>query len=162
MILTHVLNDYVVQKNAIALLPAKSMEYHTIVLTTDKKLYIKLTPFEIIKNSCLQEFATYEGRKRAIQQLTNFKNKVPIPINTSQDIFGFPTSSPIKDDCIWLFYHHIKELEDNHKNGSVKGKAKSTVHFLNNTLLPLDISYFILHQQYYKTTVCKNMFDSKA
>lgn len=155
-----VLEEYTIQGNAIALLPAKSIEYRTIVLTSNEKLYIKLTPLEIIKASCYQNFSSYEGRREAVKHLTDFQKKVPIPVNTSQDIYAFPTKSPTSEDCVWLFFHHIKKIVDNHKEG-MECEFPSTVHFVNNTKLSLNISHFSLRHQFYRTAVCKNMFDSK-
>ncbi|WP_405098912.1 competence protein ComK [Oceanobacillus sp. FSL H7-0719] len=156
----NVLDDYTIQDNVIALLPANSNEYRTIVLTSNEKLYIKLTPLEIIKASCYHNFSSYEGRREAVKYLTNFQNKVPIPVNTSGGIYAFPTKSPTNDDCVWLFYHHIKSIVDNQKGG-MKSEFPSTVHFVNNTELPLNISHFSLSHQFYRTAVCKSMFDSR-
>ncbi|MHA6252880.1 competence protein ComK [Oceanobacillus sp. CAU 1775] len=149
--------NYIIEKNTIALIPVKKVDFYTVALTTLGKVYVKQTPFEIIKKSCLEEFVTYEGRKNAVQKLTNFKNKVPIPISTSRNIFSFPTISPVSPDCVWLFYHHIKGVEEDRK----KNPSKSIIHFINGTSLELDISHYILQQQFYKTAVCKNMFDIK-
>ena len=151
-------NKYTVQGNAFALIPAKSMEYYTIVLTSTEKLYIKQTPIEIIKASCFQDFSSYEVRREAVKYLTDFQNKVPIPVNTSQDIYAFPTKSPSSNECVWLFFHQIKKIVDNRKHGLAEN-LPSTVHFVNETKLSLDISYFSLNQQFCRTAVCKNMFD---
>jgi len=156
----NVLEDYTIQSNSIALLPAKCIEYHTIVLTSNEKLYIKRTPLEIIKASCYQNFSSYEGRREAVKHLTDFQKKLPIPVNTFQDIYAFPTKSPTSDDCVWLFYHHIKKIVDNHKI-DMECEFPSTVHFVNNTELSLNISHFSLSHQFYRTAVCKNMFDAK-
>ena len=159
--LKKVLSDYIIGEDSIALLPAKSIEYDTIVYTSTGKLYVKMTPFEIIKASCLKEIATYEGRRQAVQRLTDFKHKVPILINSLKNIFSFPTASPANDDCIWFIYHQIKDIENNHKSGHVDGQLKSTVYFTNDTKLSLDISFFTLQQQYFRTAVCESLVYSQ-
>lgn len=153
-------SEYIITKDASALIPAKSIEYNTIVLTSREKLYIKMTPLEIIKNSCLHDLASYEGRREAVKHMMDYQKKIPIPINTSQEIYAFPTMSPSNDECIWLFFHQIKKVVDNRKHGSKEEEYASTIHFADNSQLSIDVSHFSLQQQLQRTAMCKNIIES--
>src|SRR5690606_13361775 len=82
----------------------------------ETKLYIKKTPFEIIKRGCLENFSTYEGRRDSVTHLTGYKRKVPIPISVHRNIFVFPTHG-VKDlDCCWIFYHQVESIVEQKPN----------------------------------------------
>lgn len=70
-----------INEQTVALLPAKQIEYDTIVLEHEKKYHVRQTPFHIIKAACCNNWCTYEGRRKAVIYHTNFKQKTPIPIN---------------------------------------------------------------------------------
>lgn len=152
---------YVIEEITQALTPAQHVDYQTIVETTRGKIYVKQTPIEIIKHSCLEEFMTYEGRREAVQKLTGYKNKVPILVNAGKGTFIFPTISPISPECTWVIYHHIKKIEDNQKKKKAEKKAKSIIHFFNGMSLEVDISHYTLQNQIYRASICKNMYDLK-
>ncbi|SES62052.1 competence protein ComK [Oceanobacillus limi] len=112
----NILPHYHINEHTLALLPGKHIDYQTIALEHDRKLYIKKTPFEIIKRGCLDHYSTYEGRKAAVTHHTGFKRKVPIPISVSKGIYAFPTH-PLKDlDCCWVFYQHVLGIEEDVQN----------------------------------------------
>lgn len=153
-------SEYIINEETLALIPAKGNAYRTIVLTTTGELYIKQTPLKIVDKSCLREYTSYEGRRKAVTYLTGFKMKVPIPINTSLNIYGFPTMSPRRYDCIWLFNQHIRHIEDNGKRVTSDKTIQSTVHFINGVELALEVSSNSLQHQRFRTAMCKNIFDS--
>lgn len=127
-----------------ALLPGRSTHYSTIVLSSKGKRYVKKPPFDIIKESASKTFLTYEGSVHVIREKLGFKYKVPLPINTALGIYAIPTMSPSHPDCIWLFYHRIKDIDD------INGKSdlyKSNVHFVGGTSLLLPTSYYSLNKQ---------------
>lgn len=97
-------STYTITNNTLALLPARKIEYNTIVLEQNQQLYIEQTPLEIIKASCKAYWSNYEGRRRTTIKHTGFKQKTPIPISKLNQIIAFPTHSPLHHDCSWIIY----------------------------------------------------------
>src|SRR5690625_6073800 len=85
---------YTIIEETNALLPAKQIDYNAIVIERSRILYIKQTPLQIIQTSCQKYWSTYEGRRDAVVNQMNFKQKVPIPISIHKAIYLFPTHSP--------------------------------------------------------------------
>lgn len=149
------LPDYVINEKTMALLSVAHFDYSTIVLETDRQYFVRKTPNQLIASGCLVGGASYEGRRAAVMHQTDWKKKVPIPINLSKNIFSFPTQSLKSFSCHWLFYHHIQSLEIFHSP-----KAQSIITFKNHTQLPLQESYHILNQQIQRTAICILKFAS--
>ena len=151
------LTSYTIRQHANALLPGRSTYYDTIVLTSEGKHYVKKPPFDIIKESASKTFLTYEGSRDVIQKKLGFKYKIPLPINTALGIYAIPTMSSSNPDCVWLFYHRIKDVED------ISGGCepyKSKVHFIDGTSLPLTVSTYSLKKQIYRAERCIDEFDA--
>lgn len=140
-----VLNKYVISNETIALLPARKIGYSTIAWEKDRKVYVRQTPLEVIKVNCLDNGASYEGRRDAVKHLTPYKKKLPIPISQKKEIYAFPTHATHNFECHWLFSEHILTIL---KRSTTN---ESTVHFKNNQVLPLAVSPYILNKQFHRT-----------
>lgn len=127
--------DYSINKSTIAIIPAKQIEFDSIVIEESQKFYIRQTPLQIIKASCLEYWSDYEGRRKAVIHHTGFKEKVPIPINSQEVMVAFPTHAIKHFDCSWLFYNHILQHE------RVKDDpTKTLITFTNGQTLSLNVS----------------------
>ena len=153
-----VLPTYTIKENVNALLPGRSTDYNTIVLTPKEKFYIRMSPLEIIKESCSKSFLTYEGSSAVIRKKLGIKYKVPLPINTALGIYAFPTMSSTHRDCIWLFYHRIEWIEDISQKSK---KFKSKVHFIDGTSLSLTVSTYTLNKQSRRVKQCIDKFEAE-
>ena len=142
-------DTYLINEDTIVLIPARHIEYQTIVLERDRKLFVRMTPLEIVKLACINEWCTYEGRRKSVMYHTNFKRKIPIPISSQKQIYLFPTHSPSHFDNIWLSFKHII-----HTKKSTQNRNSSVVIFNNNTKLTLNISHYTLRQQMKRTFEC--------
>ncbi|MFD2046606.1 competence protein ComK [Ornithinibacillus salinisoli] len=140
-----VMSHYEINEQTMALIPANYTDYQTIAMETDKKLYIKKTPFQIIERGCLNNFSSFEGRRNSVNYLTGFKRKAPIPISVYRNIYAFPTHA-LKDwDCCWIFYHHVESV--------VKVKSNHSVILLKNgTQVSIDIPRLELLKQMERTS----------
>lgn len=143
----HILTNYDINEKTMALRPAAHIDYYTIVQETDCLLYVKKTPLQLIEAACLKGFCSYEGRRTAIVHLTGFKRKVPVPIYPDRNIYAFPTSSPTRFDCIWIFAAHVK---------SIKHDSATHILFNNEQELKVNESYKVLNTQIYRTAYCKS------
>lgn len=65
-----ILSSYEITKDTLALLPARNMNYRTIVIERHETYYVQQTPLEIIKAACLEGGATYDGRRTAVMLKT--------------------------------------------------------------------------------------------
>ncbi len=144
-----ILENYEINKDTVVLMPARHIDYETIVLERNAKFYVKKTPLELIRAACLEGGSTYEGRREAVIALTGSQNKVPIPIEPLQHIYAFPTHSPKQFDCCWLFYHHVKSMKPHPKSSS-----KTLVTFKNSRELTVPVSYYSLEKQMLRTSQC--------
>ncbi|HLQ73015.1 MAG TPA: competence protein ComK [Bacillota bacterium] len=141
--------SYVINKNTIALVPAKKLDYYTTVYETDKEKQIKKTPFEIIKDSCIHYWTTYEGRKKAVYHHTKYKQKTPIPIHMEKEIFFFPTHAPASMNSHWFSVKHIGNMKINDKD-----KRETFVSFSNGKTLKIDATLYSLMRQIERTMHC--------
>lgn len=141
-------DDYKVNKSTLALLPAKAINYDTIAWEDNQTIYVRQTPLDIIKESCLVYGSSYEGRREAVTHNTSYQRNLPIQISGKQHIYTFPTQAPKSFDCHWIFSEHILQIIG--KNGT----KEATICFKNNQLLPLTVSHYILNKQFHRTLTC--------
>ena len=150
---------YDISLKTMALLPARDIDYDTIVIKENETKYIRQTSFNLIKEACLKrDWTTYEGRRYGVIQQTNFKQKTPIPIDIDKGIYFFPTHSPSNMDNIWIALHHILSIGKILAYGKTKD-AQSIVYFKNRHALKLSISFHTLKEQYNRTLQCVMMID---
>lgn len=143
------MDNYLINENTLALLPAKQMDFDIKVLETARKLKVRKTSLDLIKAACYTEWSTYEGRRQAVIHHTRFKRKIPIPINIKKGILLFPTHSPTSIHNKWISYKHIDNIIE-----STCDPTKATIIFRNGIKLPVNISYHILDKQMQKTFEC--------
>lgn len=144
-----ILSHYSIHPNTMALLPSNHLDYDTIVKEPDRDIYVKQKPLELIKQACLERFATYEGVREAVQHNTGFKRKVPIPINLHLNLYFFPTHATNHFDCCWISYYHVLRIEK-----SLTNYSSSTILFKSGESLHLDVSPYILNRQMKRTLKC--------
>ncbi|MFA1822762.1 competence protein ComK [Virgibacillus oceani] len=137
---------YQITEQTIALCPAKEMDHDTIVLEQAATYRVRKTPMQLIKEACIANWSTYEGKRQAVIHHTKFRKKVPIPINLEKNIFTFPTHATSDFDCHWIFFHHIAHIH--------KQQNQTVITFKNNKQLPLPLSHYIFKKQYERTLSC--------
>ena len=108
-----------------------------IYLNQDKQMIIKfqetekIAPLslgkEVLKTLCIQNGATYEGRRHATIEILKVKQKVPILLSSKELLF--PTHSPEHLDCTWVNYYAIHKVH-HHSQGCM-------IEFINHTYLVL-------------------------
>lgn len=105
---------------------------------------ISKSPLTVVKNGCAYFGCSYEGRRNGTQALINITHKAPIIVDPHTSIFLFPTTSPLKPECIWIAH----DLVISHH----KGKRTTTlVSFQNNEQHELPISFYSFEQQISRT-----------
>ena len=140
--------SYLINTQTIALCPAKEIDYNTVVIEHNRTYKVNKTPLQLIKDACIANWSTYEGKRQAVIHHTNFRQKVPIPINIEQNIFTFPTHAPTDFECYWLFFNHISHIK------GTKNPNQTRITFNNNQHIILPISQYIFKKQYERTFTC--------
>ena len=154
-----ILDHYLVNSRTMALLSVAHMDYSTIVLEEDRQLFVRQTPTQIVKASCLEGGSTYDGRRSAVTYHTGSKQKVPIPISPHEDIFAFPTHSPTDFRCNWLFFKHVKYISTFIPPGETTRQSSITFH--NGQTITLNESHYVLEKQMQRTAMCILCFAPK-
>ena len=140
--------SYQINEKTIALCPAKEIDYDTIVLEQEATYRVSKTPMQLIKDACIANWSTYEGKRQAVIHHTNFRHKVPIPINLEKNIYTFPTHSPSEFECHWIFFNHIARIQQ------TKHPSQCLITFKNKQQIPLPISAYVFKKQYERTMSC--------
>lgn len=140
---------YKIHANTFAIIPAKAIDYDTIVLEQNRKIHVRQTPMQIIEEACLHHWTTYVGRRNAVHQHTNFYQKVPLPISIQKQLYFFPTHSPKRFDNCWLAYQHILSVEQ--VNETTSTHPQTSLQFKDGQTLKLNISQHILQTQMDRT-----------
>ncbi|MEC1771891.1 competence protein ComK [Schinkia azotoformans] len=146
-----ILDDYEVNRSTMALLSVAHIDYCTIVVEENQVFYVRKTTTEIVKASCLEGGASYEGRRKAIRYRTGSKQKVPIAINPGENIYAFPTHSPKAFECNWIFFNHVKYISTIHLPNK---ETKSRILFKNGLHIDMNESRYILEKQMKRTAIC--------
>ncbi|MDL4842469.1 competence protein ComK [Aquibacillus rhizosphaerae] len=147
-----IFNDYAITEHTMILSPAAHVDYQTIVLEHNRKLFVKKTPIQLIKKACLEGGSSYDGRRSAMIYLTSCRRKVPIPIDPNKDIFAFPTHSPSQYSCEWIFYNHIRLIRSS--INSMSNNPVCMITFKNGQQLTTESSYYTIEKQMYRTAMC--------
>lgn len=135
-------------------MPAYDIEYSSVVMELGHTYYVKMTPFQIIKDNCILNGSSYDGMRQSVRNLLGYVRLAPIPMNIAHDLYVFPTHNPRSDECIWLSLRHIIHIS------SKKGKKESFVHFSNTKKLPINLSYYRLSRQCHRAYMCRQFYSA--
>ena len=110
------------------------------VIEQEDEYFIKNNTLNILEHSCEYFGSSFEGRKEGTKKLLGITHKSPIIIEESRKIIFFPTTSPEKEDCIWI---NLDKIDKYYKSGN----RKSTILFKNGDSIDFDVSIGSLTNQ---------------
>jgi competence protein ComK len=148
-------DDYEVNPYTLCLFPfEEGLNVYTKIYELDAVYISTLKPLEIVKNSCEYFACSYEGRKNGTRRLTGITHKPPIIVDSHTSIYLFPTTSPLKADCVWISHDHIQTHKkiDSH---SIK------VIFRNRLELPIFMSEYSYKAQMMRTATLRFKFSQQ-
>ncbi|WP_312093659.1 competence protein ComK [Niallia sp.] len=154
-----IVNKYRVNENTMLINPIEAIEYYAVAEEVDRKVFVKQTPFEIVKENLLIGGSDFDGRCRSITYKLEMQKKLPMPIIPPRNIYAFPTHSPTKFCCQWIFVEHIEKIfpVKNDKD------FKSVIYFKNGEKVYFEVSPHVLDTQLVRTwKVRKSMEDLKV
>lgn len=134
-----------------AIFPMYDLVYESSILEYNQTVTREEKPIDIIKENCLHYGSSYHGRIASVQHHLKFKQKTPVPITPTKEIYSFPTQSATSFDCIWIFFHAIKQVENK--------EQQSTITFINGEVVDIDTSYYTIQKQYNRTGMVKVLME---
>ncbi|WP_444684954.1 competence protein ComK [Alkalicoccus luteus] len=139
-------NRYRITCDTQMLTPAVHEQGGTIVQETTRTLHVYQTPLQIIEENCWRQgYATYKGRIDAARNMLNYQKRVPVVIN-GRDTACFPTHSPNRHECAWVFTSHISMFTEE----PLPEKLATAITW-NGTRMPLNISLHTAEKQFNRT-----------
>lgn len=146
-----IIEAYQITTSTLALLPARAIDYDTIVMKENETKHVRQTSMNLIESACFDyDWTTYDGRRKSVIRHTGYKNRTPIPISIHKSIYFFPTHSPKHTDNIWIAFQHILMIGKVPKQKASK-QTQSIVYFKSGQELILNISFHTLEKQYERT-----------
>ena len=129
-------------------------EFKSKVIEHDDEYIVNSSVQEILEHSCEYFGSSFEGRKDGTRKMLGITHKSPIIVEESRKMIFFPTTSPEREDCIWI---NLEKIEKYYKveNG------KSAILFKNGDILEFDLSYGSLSNQILRATRLKFVLDEK-
>lgn len=126
------IEEYEITPYTLAILPINyGSKVYSRIIELEAEFISPFKPIEIISRSCEYFGSSYEGRKQGTKHLVGITHKAPIAIDASSSIFFFPTTSPLRPQCIWLSHDHIASfasLDQQHTTVVFRNKQSITIH----------------------------------
>lgn len=143
------IEEYEITPYTLAILPVNyGSKVYSRIIELEAEFISPFKPIEIIHKSCEYFGASYEGRKHGTKQLIGITHKVPIAIAPSSSIFFFPTTSPLRPQCIWLSHEHVVSF-------SRLDQKHTTVVFRNKQIITIPMSSSSFENQLHRTAFLK-------
>ncbi len=145
--------DYEINKDTLAILPLD--ENNSKVMETEADYNVESSSFSVIEHSCKYFGSSYNGRHEGTKQLIGISHKSPIVIEESTKMIFFPTTSPLKEDCIWVSLDNISKYYK-----SINPKC-SIIEFKNGNRIEINISIGSLTNQILRATRLKVVLEDR-
>ena len=124
------------------------------VIETDAEYIIDTPVLNILEHSCEYFGSSYEGRKEGTKKLLGITHKSPIIVEESRKIIFFPTTSPEKEECIWI---NLDKIDKYYK----KTNKTSEILFKNGDKVEFDVSIGSLTNQILRATRLKFILEER-
>ena len=124
------------------------------VIEQEDEYFIKNSVHSILEHSCEYFGSSFEGRKEGTKKLLGITHKSPIIVEESRKIIFFPTTSPEKEDCIWI---NLDKIDSYYSAGN----KKSTIVFKNGDSMDFNVSIGSLTNQILRATRLKYILDAR-
>lgn len=138
---------YMMDEATVAIFPNRHTEYQSRVWHDNKQYLVAQTPLDIIRQSSLYYWVSYEGMQAVIRERMGYVQKLPTLISYYKKIYAFPTHSPKHINCMWFTLDHILQIE--------KKNRATIITFKNYQQMKVDVSERIIQNQLERTFNCK-------
>ena len=144
--------NYEITYDTQAIIPINKTKAKAI--ENNEEYIIDNNSLEIMEHSCEYFGSSYEGRKEGTKKLLGITHKSPIIVEESRKIIFFPTTSPDKEECIWI---NLEKIENYYKIE----KKMSAIKFKNGDILEINISFGSLSNQILRASRLKYILEER-
>jgi len=144
-----IIENYYINRATCAIIPIE--KNLSKVIEDENTYYVQKSTTSIVDESCKYFGSSYKGRVEGSKRILNMNYKLPIIVEEINNIIFFPTSSPRFDDCIWLSLNNIKKYDKS------ESSSNSKVVFNCGNDLDLDISFYSLESQVFRSTMLESL-----
>lgn len=142
--------EYAVNALTMVVMPERHKnKLYSRIIQTNGEFLTAYKPTAVIKKNCLDNCSSYEGRVAGSRYILGSYQKVPIMINSENQMYFFPTASPEQADCIWINPIHILKY-------SQLDKKTTLVIFKNKINMKIPVSYHTFSNQVHRTNTLQN------
>jgi competence protein ComK len=145
------LNNYNINDETLAIIPIS--DSISKIIEEDSVYFVNKPAVEVLNDSCKYFGSSYHGRSEGTKSLIGHNYKAPVLVQEKNSIIFFPTLSPRDKDCQWISLNNIKEYARINKT--------TVLTFTNGSILPLNISYYMLENQLYRATKLRNVLNER-
>ena len=124
------IDEFEVSKYTMIILPEMmDGNQYSRVIETDGEYVVKMKPIEVVERSCRYFGSSFKGRKEGTWELMRITHKAPIVVDPSNVIYLFPTTSPTREQCVWISHAHVLNHESTeHDKTIITLSNKETIH----------------------------------
>ena len=123
--------DYEITFDTQVILPMDSKS--SKIIENNESYVVNVTPMQILEHSCEYFGSSFDGRREGTKKLLGITHKSPIIVEESRKIIFFPTTSPDRNDCIWI---NLEKISRYYKSS----QKKSIIEFKNGDIIEFDVS----------------------
>ena len=124
------------------------------IIEKNETYVLNVTPMQILEHSCEYFGSSLDGRKEGTKKLLGITHKSPIIVEESRKIIFFPTTSPNRDDCIWI---NLEKINRYYKSS----QKKSIIEFKNGDIIEFDVSIGSLTNQILRASRLKYILEER-
>ncbi len=144
--------DYEITFDTQVILPIDSGSSR--IIEKNETYVLNVTPMQILEHSCEYFGSSLDGRKEGTKKLLGITHKSPIIVEESRKIIFFPTTSPDRDDCIWI---NLEKINRYYKSS----QKKSIIEFKNGDIIEFDVSIGSLTNQILRASRLKYILEER-
>lgn len=106
------IKDYIINSCTRYIMPVEYGDrLYSLIGEIDDEFLCPAKSINIIKKSCAYYGVDYESRRKGTRILINYSRKLPLIIESINQIYAFCTASPNNSKCVWFFLAHIKNYQ---------------------------------------------------
>ena len=144
--------DYEITFDTQVILPMDSKS--SKIIENNESYVVNVTPMQILEHSCEYFGSSFDGRREGTKNLLGITHKSPIIVEESRKIIFFPTTSPDRNDCIWI---NLEKISRYYKSS----QKKSIIEFKNGDIIEFDVSIGSLTNQILRASRLKYILEER-
>ena len=100
---------------------------------------VDMLPYTFLDLMCLHHGSSMQGRIDAFKSMLKVEKKVPVLVCRYQGCIFFPTTSYLREDCVWIQEKYVEKV-------TVLDHG-CRVHFINRQSVELEVSNRVVYKQ---------------